>query len=481
MNIPNEADQLRRQVMARIARAIVDDKLDAIDRIPLVLRPKGSAYSRCCIYKDRELIRQRCLAALGYRIEEITDEVRPLSDYARQACNRFYSGIKPTGPNLTIMSDSCSACLESQTVVTNLCRGCFARPCTTVCPKKAIVVQNGRAMIDQKSCVNCGLCTQACSFRAIVSLPLPCREPCPVDAVGKDENGHVIIDFERCINCGRCSNACPFSAIIEKSQMADILTAIKSKQHVIALPAPALAGIFPGELGQIHAALLKLGFDAVYDVSAGAELTSQNEAIELEERLAEGEPFMTTSCCPSWFLAVERVMPEMAPYVSHTPTPMQYTAEMARQDYPDAVVVFIGPCMAKRNEAQKDDRVDYVMTIDELAAIIMAAEIDLEFIEPAEASAMGKKTGRGFPLTGGVATAVTAYMTKPELAKSMTISGLDAKKLKLLRAYAKMGKAQGANLIEVMACSGGCIGGPCSFEKIDRAHKKITKQLDNLE
>lgn len=481
MNMPNEADQLRRQVMARIARAMMDDKLDDIDRIPMVLRPKGGAHSRCCIYKDRELIRQRCLAALGYRIEEVADDVRPLSDYAREASNRFYSGIKPTAPNLTIMAESCSACLESQTVVTNLCRGCFARPCTTVCPKKAIVVQNGRAVIDQKTCVNCGLCGQACSFCAIVSLPLPCREPCPVDAVGKDENGHVIIDFERCINCGRCSNACPFSAIIEKSQMADIITAIKSKQDVIALPAPALAGIFPGELGQIHAALIKLGFKAVYDVSAGAELTSQNEAIELAERLEKGEQFMTTSCCPAWFTAVERVLPEMAPYVSHTPTPMQYTADMVRKDYPDAVVVFIGPCMAKRNEAQKDDRVDYVMTVDELAALIMAAEIDLEFIEAVEAAAMGKKTGRGYPITGGVASAVTAYMAKPELAKTMMISGLDAKKIKLLRAYAKMGKAQGANLIEVMACSGGCIGGPCSFESIDRAHKKIKKQLDGIE
>ncbi|MCL2326227.1 MAG: 4Fe-4S binding protein, partial [Proteobacteria bacterium] len=422
MSMPNEADKIRRQVKALVVRAVMDGKLEDIDRIAVSLRPKNGPSSRCCVYKDRAAIRYRCMALLGFRLGDEEDEPRLLSDYAREALERYESDIRPREPFLTVMTMGCSACLESQTIVTNLCRGCFARPCTTVCRKDAISVQNGRAIINREHCVDCGLCTRVCPYKAIVSMPLACHDACPVDAVKKDSFGRVFIDHALCIHCGKCVTACPFAAIIECSELIDVLAAIKSKRKpVIAMPAPSLAGIFPGTMGQITAALRKAGFDEVYDVSAGAELTSKVEAHEFSERMEGGAPFMTTSCCPAWIEAVKKHIPEMLPFVSDAGTPMQYTADLARKDYPDATVVFIGPCHAKRVEALRDARVDYVLTVDELEAIFRAMEIDIEGLEAMKPAATGKRSGRGFAVTGGVSRAVSSYLEKPDTLRAMPI------------------------------------------------------------
>lgn len=90
--------------------------------------------------------------------------------------------------------------------------------------------------------------------------------------------------------------------------------------------------------------------------------TVSNEAHELIEKLEEGQKFMTTSCCPSYIELVNKHIPAMKPYVSGTGSPMYYAARIAKEKYPDAKVVFIGPCVAKRKEAQRDEAVDFIMT-----------------------------------------------------------------------------------------------------------------------
>ena len=468
MKLTNEADRVKREVLARVARSLYAGQPESLDRIPLEMRPKNKPFSRCCIYKDRAALRYRVMAALGFRVEDETDELKPLAAYASEIPAR----TKNPEPFISILTEGCSACLESQTTVTDLCRSCLARPCVGNCPKQAVHVKNGRAVIDRDTCVNCGICAKACPFHAIVQVPLACADACPVEAVGKTEAGRVAIDHEKCIRCGRCQTACPFGAIMACSQMADVILKIKRGKRVVALLAPALIGIFPNEPAKLYGALLKLGFADVYEVAAGADETARLEAHELTERLSTGETFMTTSCCPAWVETVKRHLPELARFVSHTPSPMRLTARMARADDPDAVLVFIGPCAAKRTEATQHGIPDHILTAEELGALLIAAGIDVDACEPAASACTGSRDGLCFAVTGGVAAAVTAQLPKGSAPKPYVINGLSPKMLRLLATFAKTGKAPG-QIVEVMCCEGGCTAGPCSFEDPARAAARV--------
>ncbi len=471
MAIPmiSEADRLRREVLAYVIKAMKAGTYGDIDRIPITMRPKGQPYSRCCIYKDRAALRYRCMSALGFRVEDEVDELKTLASYAED--------IKTTPPAadpfLTIFPDACSACMESQIMVTNMCRGCLARPCTNICPRKAIQVRNGRAHISHDLCINCGKCAEVCRYHAIIQVPLACADACPVGAIGKTEDGRVTADHAKCIRCGKCIKACPFAAIMQSNQVAHVVRAIAEGKKVVALVAPAINGFFPVEPGKLYAALKQLGFTAIYEVARGGDDTAIAEAAEWAERKAEGAPFMTTSCCPAWIECVERHIPELKPFVSSTPTPMVFTDRRAKADYPDAITVFIGPCMAKRTEAHKHGSPDYVITAEEIGAWFMADNIQLDELEPLEPSCTGTQYGAEFAISGGVANAVAHYLpegtAKPTVFK---INGLNKKNIALLRVFAKTKKAP-AEVIEVMVCPGGCVAGPCALNTPEDAAKQI--------
>ena len=108
-------------------------------------------------------------------------------------------------------------------------------------------------------------------------------------------------------------------------------------------------------------------------------MTTSNEAHELlEKNWKEGQKFMTTSCCPSYIELVEKHMTEMKPYVSTTGSPMYYAARIAKEKHPDAKIVFVGPCVAKRKEVRRDDAVDYILTFEEVGSILDGMDIQLE-------------------------------------------------------------------------------------------------------
>lgn len=473
----NNAVRIKNELMIRTIRGFVDGNLrEIIDRIPVEMRPRELPAMRCCVYKDRAVLKYRLMALLGFGVEDESDESKTLAAYVDDALTR----TAPDENILSVLDVACYGCVQSQYLVTNACRGCFARPCVFNCPKQAIEVRDGQAKIDQRKCIDCGKCTQVCPYHAVIRVPIPCEEACPVNAIRKHPDGKEYIDFEACISCGKCLRACPFGAVLERSQVIDVLREIKAGKKVVAMVAPAVVGQFAGSLEQIAEALQLAGFDHMEEVARGAELTTEHETEEFFERMARGDKLMTSSCCPAYTEAVKRHVPALQPFVSSTPTPMSFIAREVKKENPDYVTVFIGPCVAKRKEALKDGNVDWVMTFEELGALFVALEIDVASLPGVKLTRKVGGHARGFATSCGVTAAILNEAAGqcpdqevPEL-DSKFINGLDRKSMKLLQMYG-MGKLPG-NFLEVMACEGGCVGGPCRLCDV----KLATQAVKNL-
>ena len=474
MLIPkNYANQMRSRILVNVVKSFYKDRFETADEIPIELRPKDYDSSRCCIYKDRAILKYRMMAAMGFTPQEETNEATRLSDYGKEALKR-QNHAKSC---LAVIDIACSACVKSQYMVTDACRGCFARPGVMNCPKQAISFVNGKSHIDPDLCVSCGKCKEVCPYHAIVKLPVPCEEACPVGAIRKDEHGVEHIDEEACISCGKCLQSCPFGAIVERSQMVDVLNLIhNTDKKVVAMLAPAVAGQFPFELNQIVGALKKIGFDDVVEVAAGADITSTNESEEFIERMGEGANFMTTSCCPAYYRAAQVHIPEIQPFVSHTKTPMYYTAEMLKKDQPDCISVFVGPCLAKRTEAEYDPNVDYVLTFEEMGAMFVGAGVEIGDCEPVEFAMVSSSQARKYPLSGGVAAAVGNLVEGKVDFRPERIDGLTKDNIKLLKRYATKGCEN--NMIEVMCCEGGCIAGPGCIALAKKAARQVEAYVE---
>lgn len=459
-----------------------NELVEKIDRLPIELSPRRSKHAgRCCVHKERAVWKYKSLPLLGLDMEDETDELTLLSEYARQALERAETG-KPKDNIMCVIDEACSACVRINYEITNLCRGCTARSCQSNCPKKAVHVKdNGQAWIDHDECISCGICHKNCPYHAIVYIPVPCEEACPVKAISKDEAGIEHIDESKCIYCGKCLNACPFGAIFEVSQVFDVLHKIRKGEKMVAIVAPSILGQFGTTIDKVYGALRALGFADVIEVAQGAMDTVSNEAHELLEKLEEGQKFMTTSCCPSYIELVNKHIPNMKPYVSGTGSPMYYTARIAKKKYPDAKVVFIGPCVAKRKEAQRDEAVDFVMTFEEVASVLDGLGIQMEQAQPYVVDFSSVREAHGFGQSGGVMGAVKAYLKADgDKISAVQVSDLNKKNIGTLRAYAKTGKAAG-QFIEVMACEGGCITGPCAHNEIVSGKRQFVQELDKQE
>lgn len=467
LNINNNSNTIKKRILVRLAKLQLEGNLlgREVNGIPKEIIPKDSKPFSCCIYHDRELIKMRTLTRLGFSIEKY-DEDKEISDYAADALERK----KPTWPMLTVLHEACNACVKQDYMVTNACQGCFARPCMVNCPKKAIHIVH-HAHIDAAKCIHCGLCMQNCPYHAIIKITVPCEAACPVGAISKGADGHEVIDYHKCIFCGNCMRECPFGAMMDKSQLVDVIKHIMDgKRKVTALYAPAIASQFKVPSSQFEQALYSAGFDTVMEVALGADICAEKEAAEFEERMARGDRLMTTSCCSAYVRAVQKHVPELIPCVSETRSPMHYTAELAKQNEPDCITVFIGPCLAKRREGMDDDCVDYVLTVEEIDALFEAKEIVLAKLSPAEKpQTIPTRSGRNFARTGGVAEAVKVRLKHADILKTDIIDGLNKAGMEKLKLYGQINigaiqpEPDHGNLVEVMACPGGCIAGPSAI------------------
>lgn len=464
-------ENLKREILVRVIEAFMEkDFEEKIRLIPYEMRPKGCEVPyRCCVYKERAIIKDRVIAGLGISIEN-DDEKTLLSDYAKQALERKM----PDKNLLTVLEAACKGCVPNRVFVTNLCQGCVARPCVNACKFKAISIVKGKSVIDGAKCKGCMQCVKVCPYGAIVKVKVPCEDSCPVSAIEKDENGHAKIDFDKCISCGKCVTGCPFGAVHEKSQIIDILKQMKEGKKVIAMIAPAIMGQLPCTPQQLHTAIKGLGFSEVYEVAQGADLTSKHEAKDFTERMERGDEFMTTSCCAGYVQFVEKHFKAMEPFVSDSKTPLYYTSEIVKKEHPDSISVFFTPCTAKRIEVKQNPNIDYVISFEELGAWFIATKTEVSTCESTEFKTESSREGKEYPLSGRVAKAVETLVDEDIIIKSHCINGLNKQSIAELKNYAQKGECEFGNLIEVMTCEGGCIAGNATINSLKSAFKQIT-------
>ncbi len=462
---------LKREVLVRLIRTFINQEMKETYKLPFQMRPKNAEVPyRCCIHQERAILRQRAIAGLGFSVEE-DDEVTSLNEYAEKAMLRE----KPDEEILTVIETACKGCVPSRVYVTELCQGCVARPCVSTCKFGAISIKDGRSVIDGSKCKNCGMCMSVCPYSAIVKLKVPCEDVCPVGAITKNEKGRAEIDFDKCISCGACVGSCPFAAVHEKSHVIDILKEIKAGKKVIAMMAPAVVGQLPVSVNKIAQAFIECGFSDVYEVAQGADVTTRNEAEDFKERMERGDEFMTTSCCAAYNELVDKHIPELKPFRSETRTPMHYTAEYVKKHNPDAVTVFISPCVAKRKEAQKDEYTDFVLNFEEMGALFVAFDIEVANCEDFKFPNESSKEARLFSVTGGVAESVKVALQDTVDFRPTCVDGLNTKSVRDLKGWAKKGQCPEGNIIEVMACQGGCVAGPACINSKRITTKKVTE------
>lgn len=477
--------KLRRQVFVEMARVAFETEKselkDAIEAIPYKITPGDKPLYRESIWRERAICSERVRLSMGLSLRpedvpvHITSGLRE-SDIA----DKYYEP-----PLMQVIPSACAACAPNLYKVTDNCRGCVAHPCTTVCPKGAVSIVNGKSVIDQAKCIKCGKCKAACPYDAIAHHTRPCAEACGVKAIESDDLGRAKINPDKCVSCGMCMVNCPFGAIADKSQFFQLIRALRRGDKIIAEVAPAYLGQFGDKAtpGKVKAALLELGFKEVFEVALGADMGAAIEAHHYAAEVKEGKlPFMLTSCCPAWAMLIKRYFPESADKISRTLTPMVATARTIKKKYPDHRVVFIGPCAAKKLEASRRtirSDVDFVITFEELSAIFEAKGIDFETFDKTVEMNDATGAGRGYACAGGVAGAIekciAAYYPGTEV-NIQHVEGLeDCRKILLL---AKMGKLNGA-LIEGMGCPGGCVAGAGTNIPINKATALVKKTVES--
>ena len=475
--------QIRRQVFTEVARmAYANVKGEQANhlmrKIPYTIIPGEEGKLRKDIFLERAIVEERVRLAMGLptrRMDEHNSVVSGLEDAS--IADKYYDP-----PLVNVIKFACNRCPEKLVKVSDLCQGCLAHPCMEVCPKKAITWESGRSTIDQEKCIKCGRCVDVCPYNAIVKTERPCAAACGMGAIHSDELGRAEIDYSKCVSCGQCLVNCPFGAIADKGQIYQLIQGFNRGDRIYALVAPAFINQFPSlaSTGKLKAALKAIGFYDVVEVAIGADLCTVDEAHDFLEEVPEKLDFMATSCCPAWSMMAKTAFPALAKNISMTMTPMVFTARMMKQKDPTARMCFIGPCAAKKLEANRRSvrsDVDYVLTFEELQGMFDAKEIDFSKIEgkPEDDFTEGTGAGRGFAVVGGVAAAVAEAIRELDPEREIKIEyGDGLRECKKMLMMAKAGKRDGY-LLEGMACPGGCVAGAGTITPVRESTLNVQK------
>ena len=275
-----------------------------------------------------------------------------------------------------------------------------------------------------------------------------CRRHCPVKAIRFSGNQAHIIGNE-CILCGHCFVVCPQNAKEIASEVEKVKVLIHSGEPVYVSLAPSFVANYEGVgIGAMREALQKLGFADVEETAIGATMV-KNEYERMLEK--EKRDIIITSCCHSINLLIQKYFPSLLPYLANVLSPMQAHCSDIKKRHPEAKTVFIGPCVAKKDEAQHyEGIVDAVLTYEELTEWLSAEGIELK----KEMDSNRESRARFFPTTGGILK--TMKLTQPDY-DYMAIDGVE-------NCIAALKDIEQGNIhhafIEMSSCVGSCVGGP---------------------
>ena len=389
---------------------------------------------------------------------------------------------------------------------------------------------------NPNKCILCGDCVRACSELQGLGV---------LGFTRRGSSAQIAPAFDRplaetdCVNCGQCRVACPTGAITIRTNVTEVMNAIDDPNtrvvcHIAPAVRVAIGDAFRMEsgsavMGRIVNALHTMGFDEVYDMTLSADLTIMEEAEEFVQRFTNGEKLpLMTSCCPAWVKFCEEQYPMLKENISTCRSPQGMMGAILKEYYRDpknakgkkTMIVSIIPCTAKKmelgwkkNYTKGEKDTDIAITSQELIRMIKNFGIDFENLEP-EACDMPFGFGSGggviFGNSGGVAEAVIRRLapdhrkeTLDQIAASgvrkeewikefkipyaetevkvCVISGLSNARIVLDKMLA--GEVS-YDLIEVMACRGGCImggGQPVTFGKSPRAaRRKGLYEIDSV-
>ena len=402
-------------------------------------------------------------------------------------------------------------------------------------PAKPLPVDENHPIIirDSGKCILCGLCLKVCREMEGASA-LSFYETNDILTIGP--NDHRPLDMTACVACGHCAMVCPTGALTLKPTLPEVYRALKNPAlTVVAQIAPAVRAAFSEQYGidgadvmpVLSACLKKLGFDFVFDTCWAADLTIMEEGTEFLSRLAEGGVLpQITSCCPAWVNYCEKMAPDLLPHLSSCKSPQQMFGAVMKQYFAKQLhvrpeflyFVSIMPCNAKKYESMRPEfktnniqDVDRVLTTWDVMTMLGEKNIDPRRIPPLPVDAFfGKASGAGiiFGASGGVAEAALRLAAERVMGKRMEsfayegvrgLQGVKEATITFGNSAVRLAVVSGLqnaqrlidrmregdapyDLIEVMACPGGCINGsgnPAPLLQSDTEHRlEVLYRLD---
>ncbi len=286
-----------------------------------------------------------------------------------------------------------------------------------------------------------------------------CVRECPMKAI-RIENGHASVIPEKCIACGHCVLVCPFEAKKIRNDVNKTRAILTAKKRVFVSLAPSWAGYWECKAEKLIAAFKKLGFEGVSETALGA----QEVSIETTKLLSKREnKIHISSACPAIVDYVRLYMPEFTKFITPVASPAITHAKLLKEHYGDDIgVVFVGPCIAKKNEADSHpDLIDVSLTFHEVAQWMEQEGVNIDEIEPAEVTTfVPQKAHEGayYPIEGGMNKTIRLSGCAKDI-QLVSISSITTFRDSLQNL--DPAKIDRPIFIEALACAGGCANGPC--------------------
>jgi signal transduction histidine kinase/Fe-S-cluster-containing hydrogenase component 2 len=292
-----------------------------------------------------------------------------------------------------------------------------------------------------------------------------CVRTCPTKAIQVREGQAQIIP-SACISCGYCVAACSQGAKMIRSSLNNVVTLLESSTPCFVMVAPSFPAAYPElEPQQMAGALVACGFQRVYEVAFGADLVSYEYSRRYRDLEADSGGFLISSPCPVVVSYVEKICPALTSHLAEVVSPMEAMAIVIRKRLVPAgtaqpSLVFIGPCVAKKDEAHRLGLVDSVLTFDELSDLFTLRGVDPGHTEARDFDPPRANLGRLYPVPGGLLKASGVDNDLLESAVSTEEGSGRVADLLLELAHSKCsGQPIATRLFDLLFCEG-CIDGP---------------------